>query len=1099
MKKRVVSLFLAVLMASCSIPNLGIVTQAQEIVVESNDSTVLASAGSTKDYGLADNIQDGVILHCFDWKYNDIKAELKNIAEAGFTAVQTSPAQRDDSYGVWYMLYQPQSFSITTNALGSKEELKSLCDEAEKYGIKIIVDVVANHMRGDGNNVDDSMKKSNHSDYWHHDNLDTNNIDWTNRYQVTHGRIGMYDLNSENSSVQNIIAGYIRELKSVGVDGIRWDAAKHIGLPSENCGFWPAVTGEGLYNYGEILKGPDDRESGNEGLMKEYTNYMSVTDSDYGKTLRDAFNSGSVPSAYGNWCARGVANNKLVYWGESHDTWSNNKDWGYSNDMSQNVIDRAYAVAASRNGISALYFSRPDSKVKTDIKAGQKGSTHFTSAEVAAINHFHNAMIGQKDYYTSSNGCAVVCREEGAVIVKGSGSGQVSVKNGGSTTKLGTYIDEITGNEWTVTSTTISGTIGSSGIAVVYNPKPIGPSASVTPDTTTYKTDTLTLTLSYKNATNGFYAIDDGEFQSFTDGDKIVIGKDLDYGTKTKITVKAGDGTTISEEETYVYTKVDPTLAQKVYFDNSSYSWSKVYCYVYDDTASSTTPVRNAAWPGVAMTLDDATGYYVYEVPDNLENAKIIFTESSSATKNRYPADQKPGLDLEGVTKLFKANHVLETYSPATPTPTTTPTVTPTVEPTVEPTIEPTVEPTIEPTVEPTTEPTVEPTVEPTIEPTVEPTAEPTTEPTVEPTVEPTTKPTVEPTTEPTVEPTVEPTTEPTVTPTTEPTVEPTVEPTTEPTIKPTTGPTVKPTTEPTVEPTTEPTVEPTVIPTVAPTVEPTREPTVCVPSKIPTVTITVAPTKAPTKEPTKTPTRVPTTTPKTYCLTYNVNTSQEVSGNYIVSAKYKAGQNAKVQGTLISKNMFFAGWNTKADGSGKSYQWGKNIRMTSDITLYAQWKQVYTSSQKLTYKVTGKNTVSCTGIQNTKKSKISVPNTVTYCGVTYKVTGIAEKAFAKKTKLKTVVVGNNVKTVGTRAFYGCKNLKRITLGTGLTTVEEQAFGKVKTGCVVTINSKKLKTVGEEVNYKSRKMTVKVPKSKLKTYKRMFQENAENSLTVKVK
>lgn len=41
---------------------------------------------SATDYGLADNIQDGVILHCFDRKYTDIKAELKNIAEAGFTS-----------------------------------------------------------------------------------------------------------------------------------------------------------------------------------------------------------------------------------------------------------------------------------------------------------------------------------------------------------------------------------------------------------------------------------------------------------------------------------------------------------------------------------------------------------------------------------------------------------------------------------------------------------------------------------------------------------------------------------------------------------------------------------------------------------------------------------------------------------------------------------------------------------------------------------------------------------------------------------------------------------------------------------------------------
>ena len=366
----------------------------------------VAYAGAN-EYGLRDNIQDGVILHCFDWKYNDIKAMLPEIAEAGFSAIQTSPAQRDDSYGVWYMLYQPQSFSIATNALGSKEELTSLCNEAHKYGIKVVVDVVANHMRGDGSNVDSNMSRNSHSDYWHQNNLGSGGtvgdhgqaIDWNNRWEVHQGRIGMEDLNSEHSGVQQAVSNYIDELKSIGVDGIRWDAAKHIGLPSENCGFWPAVTGKGLWHYGEILKGPSDAGEGKaeKGLMEEYTQYMSVTDNEYGKTLRDAFNEGKAPNYYGNWVVDGIAENKLVYWGESHDTWSNNDDWGFSNKMSQNVIDRAYAVAASRNQISALYFSRPGSTVKEQIMAGEKGSTHFTSKEVAEVNHLHNATVGERE------------------------------------------------------------------------------------------------------------------------------------------------------------------------------------------------------------------------------------------------------------------------------------------------------------------------------------------------------------------------------------------------------------------------------------------------------------------------------------------------------------------------------------------------------------------------------------------------------------------------------------------------------------------------------------------------------------------------------
>lgn len=138
--------------------------------------------------------------------------------------------------------------------------------------------------------------------------------------------------------------------------------------------FWKSVTQYGLYNYGEILGGPDDRSTGNEDIMKEYTDYISVTDSNYGKELRDSFNSGKAPTSSGNWSEKGISNDKLLYWGESHDTWSNNKDWGFSNEMSQNVIDRAYAVAASRNKVTALYFPvllQPTKKVSKWEKKAQ--------------------------------------------------------------------------------------------------------------------------------------------------------------------------------------------------------------------------------------------------------------------------------------------------------------------------------------------------------------------------------------------------------------------------------------------------------------------------------------------------------------------------------------------------------------------------------------------------------------------------------------------------------------------------------------------------------------------------------------------------------
>lgn len=650
--KRIIS---AALAASMLLPCFATAAVSANAAVVSDGNSV-----SANDYDLMDNIQDGVILHCFDWKYNDIKAELNNIAEAGFTTIQTSPAQPGGGTGTWWWLYQPLGFYIGTNELGTKAELESLCKEADNYGIKVIVDVVANHLAGDHSRIEDDLKPS---QYWH---TFGGGINWKNRWQVTHGEIGMPDIATENSYVQQKVGNYMQELKSVGVDGIRWDAAKHIGVPSEDDNFWSSVTKYGLYNYGEILGGPDDRESGNEDIMKEYTDYITVTDSNYGKTLRDSFNSGDAPDSSGNWCDRGISSDKLIYWAESHDTWSNNKDWGYSNDMSQNVIDRAYAVAASRNKVTALYFSRPSSKIKDDIKIGEKGSTHFTSSEVAEVNKFHNAMNGKADYYENSDGCSVITRKDGgAVIVKGSGSGKVSVENGGGYAKPGTYVDRISGNTFTVTSSSISGQVGSSGIAVIYEEENPKPRVSVTPGSSTYETETYTLTLNTTNAESSQYSVDGGKYQSFTDGTKITIGAGLAYGTKTTINVKASNANG-SADKTYIYTKVDPTLTQKIYFDNSSYNWSNIYAYIYSDAVS------NAKWPGEKMTLDSSTGYYVIEVSDSLANGAVIFSDGTNSASKRYPADAKPGLNLNGTTKIFKANHTFEDYYPPVPTQSTT-------------------------------------------------------------------------------------------------------------------------------------------------------------------------------------------------------------------------------------------------------------------------------------------------------------------------------------------------------------------------------------------------------------------------------------------
>ena len=432
--------------------------------------TGLCGTSWSADYDLPSEIQDGNILHCFNWPIKEIKAELANIAAAGFGSIQISPCQRGDvSVGSpWHDLYRPYDLAFKSSGYCSEADLQSLCQEAANYGIKIIVDVVANH-------VD---KTAGYHDTWWDSNGRVRwngGINYGDRYSITHGQLGDYgDINSEDSEVCARGKAYVEKLKSLGVKGIRWDAAKHIGLPSEGCGFWSSVTSvPGMYHYGEILDAPGP----NAGIIKEYANYMSVTDNKYSNGA--ARNNGGIPGGYGGaWVVDySVPDTKLVYWAESHDTYSNDE---WSQNVDQSVIDRAYASYACRNGATALYLSRPNTKGFNNIKVG-KGSTAFTGKHIAAVNKFRNQMQGRKDWCEATGNTFCVTRQDGGAVIVMKGSGNVSVVNGGGYCPSGTYTDLVNGGSFTVTSSTITGNVGSCGIAVIIKDG-VGPDPNPNPD-----------------------------------------------------------------------------------------------------------------------------------------------------------------------------------------------------------------------------------------------------------------------------------------------------------------------------------------------------------------------------------------------------------------------------------------------------------------------------------------------------------------------------------------------------------------------------------------------------------------------------------------
>lgn len=448
-------------------------------------------ASATNEYGLADNCQDGVILHCWNWSYNTIKEQLPEIAKAGYTSVQTSPAQRPKDYsssytGVssqWWKFYQPLNFSIATSSqgwLGGADELKALCDEADKYGIKVIVDVVANHMaskNSDSTAPNASAQFNTRDEHYH----TYTTINYSNRTSITNGDIDLPDLNTENEEVQAAVKSLLKELIDCGVDGFRFDAAKHIALPSEGSDFWTNVIGyakelnHDIYVYGEVLDGLKDGSVTASGTNPiEYTELMSITDNRLGNDISNRLNNGYTSNYAGyNATYYNIPVNRLVLWAESHDTFMND---GISNGYSTSAIHKAWAFVAGRSGYTSLYFARPSVSSSGSVNAtmGKMTTENWKDAEVVAINKFHNATIGQNDVYKRLNSkLAGVLKSSGAVLVysKTLAEGETyaaELENTDATVEPGEYTDLISGNTFTVTASTISGEIGETGIAVFY-------------------------------------------------------------------------------------------------------------------------------------------------------------------------------------------------------------------------------------------------------------------------------------------------------------------------------------------------------------------------------------------------------------------------------------------------------------------------------------------------------------------------------------------------------------------------------------------------------------------------------------------------------
>ncbi len=671
------------LMAACGITGLvGAKTANASTRRDSYSDTVgnVAFESARQKYGLAKNMSEGATLHTFEWSFKTIENAIPAIAEAGFTSVQTEPvsAIHAGSNGRrftknWYYAYQPTDTTVGNWIVGSESDLRSLCRTAHSYGVRIIVDVVANHMTSDTGAIAARWKNSG---YYHHDCNDGNVSDWNNRYQVTHCKLlGLQDLNTDgNRAVGDMMADFLRRLVDDGVDGFRFDAAKHIELPGEynNSSYWTRILANGAqYQYGEILHDGISRDADYARLFSSSDKAGGgITASSYGFKLRGALNSRTLDAgSLSSWDSAGVQASNLTSWVESHDNYSN--DSRESTGMSQWQMTMGWGVIGSRAGTMSLYFDRPagsggsSPQFSEQTQLGDAGSDSWKDPQVSAVNHFRNAMDNEDaaEYLRNCGpkSCLMVERyksdgsadTDGVTVVNM--GGRQSLAGLSTTLDDGTYTDQVGGGRISVSGGRItSGTAPAGKVSVFFNRHNGVPSVSVSADRTGFTSGTLDVTLHSSSVTGARYATSEGRSGSFSDGDVITIGSGTAVGASVTVTVSGTqpDGTTISRS--FTFHKKDPAARTIVYARRPG-SWNRLFAYAYVDDPTASRVAQNAAWLGVEMKAADACGKaagydYMYEIPEGLSGSvRVIFDNGEKNGTLKYPADTTEGENAAGL------------------------------------------------------------------------------------------------------------------------------------------------------------------------------------------------------------------------------------------------------------------------------------------------------------------------------------------------------------------------------------------------------------------------------------------------------------------
>ncbi len=488
-----------------------------------------------------------------------------------------------------------------------------------------------------------------------------------------------------SATVSDYLTTWLAEwVETYGVDGFRCDTAKHVELSSWNklktkcvaaLNTWrknnPTAVGadwdEDFWMTGECWgHGKDKSPYFTEGGFDSMINF-SITSSTGGSNgMPDA---GSINSMYQSYASdlNSDPNYNVLTYLSSHDTnlvrsapyWQ-----GTAFQLLPGGIQIFYGDETSRPLVSGLAVGGDGHAVRSDMNFGQNNDqlAHWQKVGKFRANHVavgagdhqqitaYNAATG----YTFSRSYADDNVTDGVICCIGAPANQQIAVDVSSMWGNGkTVTNEYDGTTAVVQNGKATFNSGAQGVILISGPQSTI-AMSVKGAYAFYDSETVTAKL--RGADYATVSVNGGTPFRVVDGQTFEIGDGIEVGTVFEVKMTATNAVETSEK-TFSFKKKDPNAVTRVYFDNSSYNWSNIKIYVYDKTEQVD---ANAAWPGESMTYDEATGLYVYEVPDELTtNGMAMF----SSDNGRYPGDGAEGLAINETDMLFSAGNQWSPYN----------------------------------------------------------------------------------------------------------------------------------------------------------------------------------------------------------------------------------------------------------------------------------------------------------------------------------------------------------------------------------------------------------------------------------------------------